>query len=179
MYAPCFPVDSRAMRERAWQWRRQSGVSMFISLILLSVITIITMVAARTTLLEVLMAGNEQKRITAFEKAEAGIHALYDARIEVVDFNLGLNATDCTSNINGCTQNTLTLPANGFGNDSYAKVTRVGEAPLVCPPAWLEISCTDAKAAFFEFQSQYDARGSNGGNITLTQGVLSILPDQE
>ena len=163
------------------KYKQQSGISMFIGMVLLGVVSMISLVSARTTLLEVIMSGNEQKHITAFEKAESGIHALYDNRSTVIDFNMALKSSDCTANNSidpGCTSFNVNLPSGLFGNESKAKITRVGEAALVCPPAYLEISCTDAKAAFFEIQSQFDRRGNGGGNVTITQGLLSILPEQ-
>ena len=150
---------------------------MFIAMVLLGVVSMISLVSARTTLLEVIMSGNEQKRIFAFEKAESGIHALYDKRSELIDFNMALNDSYCTSNNSNCTSYNVSLPNGLFGNESKAKITRVGKATLVCPPAYLEISCTDAKAAFYEMESQFDKRGDGGGNVMITQGLLSILPE--
>ena len=155
---------------------------MFVAMVLLGVVSIITLISARTTLLELVMAGNEQKRISAFEKAEAGLHALYHLRESSIDFNLPLNSYDCTTNVGNdttCNRSNVSLPSGAFGNNSSATVKRVGEAAFVCPPAYLEISCTDAKAAFFELRSQYDGRANGDGNVMLTQGMLSILPDQE
>ena len=153
-------------------------------MILLGAITILTLTAARSTLLELNMAGNEQQRIIAFEKAEAGLDVLYENRAAVIDFNSDVGHADCTGSVTvgegGCSDQVLTLPSNGFHTThSKAWSKRVGEAALVCPPAFLEISCTDTKAAFFELRSQYDARADGGANVALTQGLISILPDQE
>ena len=161
---------------------RQRGISLFVSMILLAAITVVLLVSARTTLLELTMAGNEQQRISAFERAQSGIDALYDGRKTHIDFNTDVGDRVCTPNAPGdvsCLRRTLALPADDFDEKNWAWALRTGEAALVCPPAFLEISCTDAKAAFFEFRSQFDARGSGGGNRALTQGTLSILPEQQ
>ena len=160
---------------------RQRGISLFVSMILLAAITILTLISARSTVLELTMADNEQQRITAFEKAQAAIDKLFEDRTSVINFNTVVGHTDCTSNISsGCDAQNVTLPADdGFDGNNKAWVSRVGEAELVCPPAFLQISCADSKAAFFEFRSQYDARANRAGNVAIIQGVLSILPDQD
>ena len=159
----------------------QRGISLFVSMILLAAITILTLISARSTLLELTMAGNEQQRITAFEKAQAAIDKLYEDRTSVINFNTAPGYTYCNSHATGdCDADTINLSEDdGFNDDNEVWVKRVGEASLVCPPAFLQISCVDAKAAFFEFRSQYDARESRAGNVAITQGILSILPDQE
>jgi hypothetical protein len=162
--------------------RFQHGISLFVSMILLAAITVLLLVSARTTLLELTMAGNEQQRITAFERAQSGIDALYEGRQVSIDFNTNVGDRVCTANTPGdtsCLRKNLALPADDFDEKNWAWVMRTGEAALVCPPAFLEISCTDAKAAFFEFRSQFDARVAGGGNSSLTQGTLSILPEQQ
>lgn len=159
--------------------RAQEGISLFVSMILLAAITILALAGARMTLLELTMAGNDQKRITAFDMAESAIDAMYEDRASIIEFNSDVGHVSCTANAtSGCDLQSITLPADTFGGSDKAWAVRTGESALVCPPAFLEVSCTDAKAAFFELRSQHDARLSDGGNASVTQGILSILPDQ-
>ncbi len=162
---------------------RQRGISLFVAMIMLAGVTMMSLAAARMTMLEITMAGNEQDRVAAFERAEAGLHALYENRAGVVDFNSGVGHIDCTGNVAlgaDCDEQTITLPSGDFHpTKNYGWSKRVGAAKLLCPPAYLEISCTDAKAAYFEFRSRYDDRAAGGAMVEVTQGLLSILPEQD
>jgi hypothetical protein len=150
---------------------RQRGISLFVAMIMLAGVTMMSLAAARMTLLEITMAGNDQDRIDSFERAA------------VIDFNSGVGHIDCTGNVAlgaDCDEQTITLPSGDFHpSKNYGWSKRVGAAKLLCPPAYLEISCTDAKAAYFEFRSRYDDRAAGGAMVEVTQGLLSILPEQD
>ena len=74
--------------------RQQSGVALFISLVLLLVLTIIGVSSVQTTSLEVRMSRNEHDTLLAFQAAES---ALRDAEANL----LGITATTSFNNTGG------------------------------------------------------------------------------
>lgn len=72
-----------ALRRRQLPTRRPAGVALFISLVLLLVLTIIGISAVQTTSLEVRMARNDYDSLLAFQAAES---ALRDAEAQVENF---------------------------------------------------------------------------------------------
>ncbi|MCZ7596847.1 MAG: PilX N-terminal domain-containing pilus assembly protein [Gammaproteobacteria bacterium] len=162
--------------------RRERGISLFVSMILLAAITILTLIAARSTLLELTIAGNEQLRMSAFERAASAIDAMWDQRTSIVDFNSPVGHSNCSDNFQegvtpdpACADFGINLPD---ASDSNVWVRRIGGGEGICPPDFVDTSC-DYDAVFFEFRSQFDGRNFGNkqqGNVIVTQGVLSLLP---
>ncbi len=75
--------------------RQQAGVALFISLVLLLVLTIIGISAVQTTSLEVRMARNDYDTLLAFQAAES---ALRDAEAQIENF-LNLDDFDDTGTL--------------------------------------------------------------------------------
>lgn len=61
------------LNPRAWSRTRQRGVALFISLVLLLVLTIIGVSAVQTTALETRMARNDHDLLLAFQAAESAL----------------------------------------------------------------------------------------------------------
>ena len=167
--------------------RHERGISLFVSMILLAAITILTLIAARSTLLELTMAGNAQTRMSAFERAASAIDAMWDQRTSIINFNAPVGNANCSNRFpNGvtpdpaCTEFGIDLGDDA--SDSHVWVTRIGGGEGICPPDFVDTSC-DYDAVFFEFRSQFDGRNEDNeandeqkGNVIVTQGVLSLLP---
>ena len=152
----------------------QRGISLFVSMILLAAITILGLVSARLTFLELAMSGNEQNRVTAFEGATAAIDRMWMMRLSILNVDADLG-----------TSWTVSLPeADGFDSDkTTAWVTRTGTKKVDDLPALADISSSIEQsnklpAAYFELHSRYDDRTSTGAHVSITQGALVILPPQ-
>ena len=65
--------DGLEMKQRIHSLQRQSGVALFISLVMLLVLTMIGVSAVQTTSLEERMARNSRDRLMAFQAAESAL----------------------------------------------------------------------------------------------------------
>ncbi len=55
---------------------QQQGVALAVAMILLLGVTVVSLASLNTSLLELVMSGNEQARMSAFQKAQAGLDAV-------------------------------------------------------------------------------------------------------
>lgn len=65
--------DGLEMKQRNYSLKKQTGVALFISLVMLLVLTIIGVSAVQTTSLEERMARNSRDRLMAFQAAESAL----------------------------------------------------------------------------------------------------------
>lgn len=155
----------------------QRGAVLLVALVLLLGVTVVSLSSLNTGLLEMIMAGNEEARIAAFQRAQAGIDAIATdpANFPVVG---GIGDTNCTGNITGetCTETNLSFP-NGFdGARHSAKTERLGPL-LACPPRGFATSCDAFKVAHFSVDSRYDEIENRGGSARLFQGFMVLVPE--
>lgn len=61
---------------------RQRGVTLAVILMLLIGVTVVALTSLQTGLLEMVMAGNEEARVAAFQKAQAGIDAAFPRLVQ-------------------------------------------------------------------------------------------------
>ena len=104
--------------------RRQQGVALFISLVLLLVLTIIGVSSVQTTTLELRMARNEHDSLLAFQSAES---ALRDAENQIE----AVVSTAVFDGTNGL------YPVAAWGNDDVWTDANVwnGASSVVAPTA--------------------------------------------
>ena len=156
---------------------RQRGVSLVVSLVLLIGVTVVSLSALTTGLLEMLMAGAEEARMTAFQKAQAGVEAIAGdtANFAVVG---GVGNSNCTSNFNGsesCSQTTLALPA-GFDTAKHSARSERLNPLLACPPRAFATSCDAFKVAHFSVDSRFRDTANRGGRSEVLQGYMVLVP---
>lgn len=155
----------------------QQGAVLLVALVLLLGVTVVSLSSLNTGLLEMIMAANEEARITAFQKAQAGIDAIASepSNFPVVG---GIGDTNCTGNITGetCTETNLAFP-NGFDAVKHSAKTERLSPLLACPPRGFATSCDSFKVAHFEVDSRYDEIENRGGNSRLFQGFMVLVPE--
>ncbi len=78
------------------EYKRQNGVALVISLLVLLVMTMIGLAAMRTTMLEEKMAGNMQDKMLSFQAAEAALRAGENALTDPA-----MDATEMLACVNG------------------------------------------------------------------------------
>jgi type IV pilus assembly protein PilX len=79
--------------------RKQSGMALFISLILLLLLTVIAITAAHQSALQSRMAANSQQQNIAFQTAESGIQAWiaeYEDTLQIAPISVSGQLTDTT-----------------------------------------------------------------------------------
>lgn len=159
--------------------RLQQGVTLAVALVILVGVTVVSLTMLSTSMLELVMAGSEEARTTAFQKAEAGLDAIsVDESNFRVFGNVGYK--NCTSGFaytygGTCDLTTITLPTGYDATGNEMSVRR--EAPLEqCPPRGMSTSCTSYSVATFSTDSRFDATQTRGGRIDLVQGYLILVP---
>jgi Tfp pilus assembly protein PilX len=157
----------------------QQGVALAVALIILVGVTVVSLSMLATSMLEVVMAGSDEARTTAFQKAEAGIDAVAsDTNNLQVIGNVGYK--NCTSGFASkyggtCNATSVALPNDYDATGSEISVRR--EAPLEqCPPRAMSTSCDSFGVATFSLDSRFDATQSRGGRVELTQGYMLLVP---
>ena len=179
-------MTNRANRPHLRLPRRQRGVSLAIAMVLLIGITTIALTSLQTGLLEMVMAGNEESRISAFQKAEAGIDA---AKVVTTNFVIGtvVDHTNCTAGFASkysdisCTESNIAYPANFTGtedaNDTEVVIRRLAPLFADCAPVrGIETDCASADFASFAVESRYRSSRPRGGRATVVQGYLVVVP---
>jgi hypothetical protein len=157
--------------------KRQRGISLVVSLVLLVGVTVVSLSTLSTSLLEMLMAGAEEARMTAFQKAQAGIEAIASepANFAVVG---GVGDSNCTTSFSGsesCSRSSLTLPA-GFDSAKHAARSERLNPLLACPPRAFATSCDAFKVAHFSIDSRFKDTANRGGRSEILQGFMVLVP---
>ncbi len=158
---------------------KQKGITLAVALMVLVGVTVVSLSMLSTSLLEMVMAGSEEARTTAFQKAQAGIDAM---TVDVNNFQVSGNIghKNCTSGFaykygGTCNATSITLPSAYDATGTEMNVKR--EAPLEqCPPRGMSTSCESYNVATFSVDSRFDATQTRGGHIELVQGYLILVP---
>jgi hypothetical protein len=163
----------------------QSGAVLIVSLLFLLLITLVATTGAQTSTLQLQMAGNEQSRVEAQQRALALLDAIIDdADNAPVVGNIGFKICDESSTDTSCDLNAIsldttvtTLPA---GVDLEYFVTRVGPLEIDAPTmSEAEVSSASAyKLARQEVTATIDGIEERLGGATIVQGVNVRIPAQ-
>ncbi len=160
----------------------QRGVALAVALVILVGVTVVSLSMLATSMLELVMAGSEEARTTAFQKAEAGIDAVA-ADINNFQVTGNVGHTNCTGGFSykydeTCDVTSLTLPSGYDATGSEVSVRR--ESPLEqCPPRGMSTSCESYSVATFSMDSRFDATQTRGGRVELVQGYLLLVPKSQ
>lgn len=156
---------------------RQTGAALFVSLMLLLVITLISVSALRSSRLELRMAGNQESRLASFMSAQALVDAIVatPANVPVIG-DPGFSI--CTVNEIGCDRNTISFDNGLFASDLSkgnlrAVVTRGTEAPI---PRGLSTSVEKFAGVQFAVQASFDRSAENLGRTQVVEGMLVLIP---
>lgn len=157
----------------------QQGVALAIALMILVGVTVVSLSMLATSMLELVMAGNEEARTTAFQKAETGLDAV---AVDGSNFQVfgAVGYKNCTSGFASkyggtCNATSIALPTGFDATGTEMNVAR--EAPLEqCPPRGMSTSCESYSVATFSIDSRFDATQTRGGRSDLIQGYLRLVP---
>jgi hypothetical protein len=167
------------------QTYRQRGATLIVALLFLLLITLVATNGAQTSTLQLQMAGNEQSRVEAQQRALAVLDAIIDDDNNVpVVGGIGFKICDAGSTDNSCdlnqivVDNTVTTLPTGVDLDYF--VTRVGPLEIDAPPMSEEqVSSASAyKLARQEVTASIDGLEERLGAATIVQGVYVRIPSQ-
>lgn len=160
----------------------QRGVALAIALIFLVVITLVGLVAMRSSVVEIKLARNNQFEIEATQKAQAVVDAVLEDKAnfsstlkvgEISCYDSGANAPTA------CEQSgrRALLNANGelFQTGVYAEVQRLAPARVPVPVPSLT-SMDKFTAAAFSVRGQFNRAQEGLGAADIEVGVIKILP---
>jgi Tfp pilus assembly protein PilX len=159
--------------------RKQNGAILVIALMFLVAITLFTVSSMRSSRIGLLMAQNEESRISAVQAAQALADAIVanPASTPVVG---KVGYTACTAGQYGCDRNDL--PVNNDvleravdSNYLTAKVERTGTI-FQPPPRVVESSIDKFTSASFTVVTEYDRVDEGLGRQQITEGVLVLVP---
>ena len=152
----------------------QKGATLFLTLIMLVVITIISLATLGTSLMELRMSNNTEASMSSQQAILSAVdNVIFNATTNfVVAGEVG--HTNCTSGLS-CTENSIVLPAPF---DSNLEVMIKRESETMCPPRlqYHPTSCTNSKAASFNVYSKFDRSSLGQGRSDLNQGYISVFP---
>jgi PilX N-terminal len=160
---------------------RQRGVVLVVSLLVLLLLGIIATTVARTNLLQLRMAGNDEARTAAMQQALAVVDAVLPSAVGAAPAGgVGYRLCLADSADPGCDEYSLALAGGALpatGNTAVA-VTRV--APLEeRMPVLAEAQANSTvyyRVAKLEVQVSYDGSAAGIGRATIAQGLLLRLP---
>ena len=166
--------------------RQQRGAALFTALMFLIMITMLSLTAMRSSVLELRMASNQEMKNTAFQRAQAIIDSTIANSANMPTLG-AVGATNCLANdAAACTNKDVSLADNFltgeghlFDNDQNnghmtARVTRL--APLEAPaPRAIGTSASVYSVATFEIRGNYDMTSVGQGGSEIAEGVLILI----
>lgn len=158
----------------------QRGAALITALIFLVIITMLSLTAMRSSMMELRQASNDETRVAAFESAMAVLDAVLDtpASMPVVG---EVGDRSCSGSWAGCVITDIALPTE-LGYDAYVADQRVTVqverlAPAFRPPPrGLGTSARMLTAAAFKVDAVYNLADDGRGRADITQGVLIVVP---
>ncbi len=169
---------------------RQQGVVLCVALILLVVSTLLGLYATRDSTLQLLMAGNEQERMVAFETAQATIDAVlatkenYQVTGDPGQTNCNAAAPELVREVeSGCDRYTVESNTAAFAEPPFSHytdkigvlITRMAPA-FAPPPRGLETSADKFSVSSFSVRSHFDNTAGAGGRSEIMQGLMVLVP---
>jgi Tfp pilus assembly protein PilX len=164
---------------------KQNGTVMIISMVFLLLISLIASTAAETNTLQMQMAGNNQLRAHAQQRAMAMLDAILDDKNNTpVVGNIGYKVCAASSTDSSCDRAQINLSAavtsNPSGTSSDYFVTRIG--PLEIDAPVMEESMASSASAYnmakYEVTASFNGDAARLGNSKIVQGVTIKIPAQ-
>ncbi|MDX1443223.1 MAG: PilX N-terminal domain-containing pilus assembly protein [Gammaproteobacteria bacterium] len=158
---------------------RQSGAALFMALMFLIIITMLSLSAMRSSIMELRMAGNEEEQMYAVQRAQAAIDATVTdaANTPVIG---GIGDTTCLPGAVGCTRDTLDLSTypeiTDDIEDGYLDVRVRRIRPLEkTAPRTIGTSASVFSYASFEVTGQFNGLDDGRGNAQVNEGVMVLI----
>lgn len=154
----------------------QRGAVLVVSLVLLAGVTLVSLSSLEMGLLELVMSGNEEERMKAFQYAEAGADTLISDELNFPVVGLA-GETNCTAAKTGetCTRTSLSLPGEFDTAKHWAKTERLHPV-FGCPPRAFGTSCDIFRVAHFSVDSRYTNVAARGGQSHVVAGYMVVAP---
>lgn len=153
----------------------QRGASLFVSLVLMTALTLVALGSLSTSLMELRMANNTEAGMSAFQRAQAGIDVTLANPAEYYIVNGSIGDTRCYS-ITGCTASIASMPEPIDDDTHKVRITRVTNE--TCPPRTRDsaTSCAKLRATSFVSESAYNNALAGQGQAELAQGYIRLMP---
>ena len=158
---------------------KQEGAALFMALMFLIIITMLSLSAMRSSIMELRMAGNEEEQMYAVQRAQAAIDATVtdSSNTPVIG---GIDDTTCLPDASGCTRHTLSLSgATNLQDDIEAghldiQVRRIRPLERAAPRT-IGTSASVFSYATFEVRGEYDALDAGRGSARVHEGVMVLI----
>ena len=151
---------------------QQRGVSLVVSLVLLTMMTALGVTALRTTSLDERMAGNLQQQIKAFQAAEIGISTLWKG-VDGITTAAEENNNEVTTYV--CTNTQIICNSSAPVRDKIEVVTDswyIGEGQSAPPGYSLD-------GAFASHHFNMESKATHAGkSVTVNAGFYRIGPSR-
>ncbi len=159
----------------------QRGVVLLVSLLVLLVLAIIATTVARTNVLELHMAGNEEARVAALQQALAAADGVLASAVGApLKGGVGYRLCLPGSADPACDEHSLVLEPGAGPTAGSAEVAVTRVAPLADRmPVMAEARASSTvyyRVAKFEVQVVYDGTARDLGRAAIAQGLLVRLP---
>ena len=156
---------------------RQSGAALFVSLVMLVLMTALTMSAMRFSMVGLRSAVNEELRVDAFQNAQSLIDlTLAVAANTAVTGAVGL--ANCLPGVTDadCERSTLSTPSTSIDLTTTSIKVRRLAPDLAPPPRGTGFSAVKFQGAQMQVESRYDGTAAGWGRDQLQEGVAVIVP---
>lgn len=169
----------------------QAGAALFTALLFLIIITMLSLAAMRSSMLELRMASNQELKNAAFQRAQAVVDATIGDSANMPSL-ADVNATNCmgsdpaAADVTVCDSTTVALDegylstnlayfdgdlANG---EVYSRVTRL--APLEKPaPRSIGTSAATFSVATYQIDAVYDLSDIGQGRSRIREGLMLLI----
>lgn len=165
--------------------QRQQGVALFTALVVMSLILLLGVTAAKFTIGNLKMAVNEEVRVSAIQGTQAIIDAAFLDGINTA-VRGGDGVTTCTDRFplppaadTTCTYSDISLPDefdDDISNERIAIRVSRGTPSLIPPPRGIGTSIRAFDAAPFLIEAQFDKRDVRQGYAEINEGVILLVP---
>jgi hypothetical protein len=170
-------------RDRSSIGKRQTGVVLIVSLLILLLLAIIATTVSQVSLLQLSMAGNDEAKADALQRSLAAVDAILESSSNtpvVGDLGYtickkGVTGGDC--DVDSIDLSLLTFPPPNLDKYPNYTVTRVPPLETTIPvmDESMASSGTSYRAARFEISATYDDSAEGQGRASVVQGVLVKL----
>ncbi len=168
-------------------FEKQRGAILIVAMIFLLLLSVLAVTTMRMGTLQVYMAGNEQARVEAFEKAQAIVSSLdgNDANFNVVGSTGYRMCSAGHSDANNCdltnllVDNAVNTAVTSAGQSVEYDITELYSIDAGIPLPLLLATGTGADVTFWGVRGHYDDRANRQGESEIVLGSMRIYPSAD
>ncbi len=166
---------------------KQRGAILIVAMIFLLLLSVLAITTMRMGTLQVYMAGNEQARVEAFEKAQAIVSSLdgNDANFNVVGStgyrvcSAGHSDADNCDLTNLVVDATVDTAVTSAGQTVEYDITELYSIDAMIPVSVSLATGAGADVTFWGVRGYYDDRGNRQGESEIVLGSMRIYPSAD